>query len=221
MKYNIPNRNMRYVICDICGFKYHRKDTTQITDKYNRHYGLIVCHKDRDVTNQQSRPVTNATETLISRPQYVRPREDFNFYSQTLANQLPGQPVNCLCVGNPLSNYVDLYWEQSGSAGVSPITGYMITRANPQGAYQFTVISNTNNSVTYYSDISSDNTQQYSYQVAAINSVGTGPLSVLFFWPSNDMIWSDVQFLVCSQNNYTISANGNGIRINHTTSGII
>jgi hypothetical protein len=97
----------------------------------------------------------------------------------------------------------------------------MITRADPQGAYQFTVISNTNNSVTYYSDISSDNTQQYSYQVAAINSAGTGPSSVLFFWPSNDMLWSDVQFLVCSQNNYTILANGNEIRINHTTAGII
>ncbi len=218
-----PSRDMRHVICDVCGFKFHMKDTVKINDKYNRLYGLIVCKADADRTNAQDRPFNLNNETIIANPTYVRPRQDLTYIANSQDDRVPGAPTNGQALSNPFYSYIDLYWDAPTDNGSSPITGYIVQRAEPQLSTYVTVVSDTETSSTYYSDTSADIATSYSFRVAAINGFGTGAYSPDFFWPSDENMWHDINYLVLSQDSTQIVTTSDGIpiRLNHTEAGVI
>lgn len=225
MKYaliNPPPRNERYVICDVCGFKFHRKDTIEVNDIYNRHYGLIVCKSDYDKTNAQDRPFS-VDENILTATEYVRDRSTDTFVTNENDDRAPGKPTSGICYPNTLYSYIDLYWDAPGDNGSSPIIGYIVQRASPQQGAYTALSDNTETSAAYYSDTTANISSEYSFKVAAINSFGIGPYSDEFFWPTFIGIWHDISYLVASQDNsvLTTSDTGYGIRVNHTEAGIV
>ncbi len=218
-----PSRDNRYVICDVCGFKFHMKDTVKINDRYNRLNGLIVCRSDADKTNAQERPFNMGNENILASPTYVRPRQSLTYIANENDDRLPGPPTNGQALANPFYSYIDLYWDAPTDNGSSPIIGYKIQRAAPQLGPYDTIVTDTETSSTYYSDTSADISILYSFRVAAINGFGIGPYSVEFFWPSDANPWHDLIFLVLSQDNTQIMTTSDGIpiRLNHTDAGVI
>lgn len=87
--------------------------------------------------------------------------------SPTPSATVPDAPI--LNTADPISmNQVDLSWTASAEGG-SPVTGYSI--------YRDSIEINQVGNVTTYQDLTVSTTVTYTYQVAAINSAGTGPLS--------------------------------------------
>jgi len=51
-----PGNERYFVLCDLCGKKFRKRDTVQIQDRFNLLNKLVVCHKDAERTNEQARP---------------------------------------------------------------------------------------------------------------------------------------------------------------------
>lgn len=188
MKYS---RSDRWVICDVCGFKYHAKDVIKINDRYNRHFGLVVCKNDADPTNQQDVPY-KYKETIVSDIHKIRPRPDLQFVVNPNDNRLPSAPSNGFARPSTLSNTIDLFWDGPSDSGSSGIITYTIKRASPQLGIETTLISSNNS--TYYNDTAADSSGVYSYTLAATNGFGTGPYSAPFFYPSQQ-VQSDIIYI--------------------------
>lgn len=75
------------------------------------------------------------------------------------------------------SSQINLNWTAPSNEGGSPVTGYEIDRTviDPDGVYRHPIVpivSNTNSTVTAYSDTGLSQNTQYAYWVRAINSFG-------------------------------------------------
>ena len=198
-----PGNGYVYVICDVCGGKFHQKDTVLIKDSWNLQNNLVVCRKDVDKANAQLRPSTTY-EKPVPYPEKLRPPQKDQYVSNSIAAQLPSAPQQLTATINPLNGYIDLNWLGPEDSGSGYIIGYQITRAEPQYAYQFTLNSNTNTSLTFYEDITSDITHFYTYQVAAINGYGVGAVSNLALFPSQN-VSSTINYLTVSQTNFVLT----------------
>lgn len=218
-----PSRDKRYVTCDICGFKFHKKDTIAVGDKYNRDFGLIVCKSDYSPTNVQDTPFNFKPEVILAEPSYVRPRVPPNYILNSNDSRLPSAPLNCKALADPFLPIIDLYWDGPSDNGSSGVIGYMVQRASPQLSTYVTIASNTNTSAGYYTDSTANINTYYSYRVAAINTFGVGPYSVDFYWPSDNNIWHDINYLALSQDTTQILSTSSGIpiRLNHTEVGVV
>ncbi len=215
------SRNNRWVICDICGFKFHSKDTVKVTDKYNRHYGLVVCKNDVDKTNAQDRPFT-FRETIVTSTDKIRPRQEATYLLNEYDDRLPGAPTNGQAMVDPIANYINLYWDAPLDNGSSAIIGYTVKRATPQLSTHTTIVAQTDSSAAYYQDVTGDVSTFYSYQVAAINTFGTGDYSVPFYWPKLNVLWEDINYLTVSQDGTVLTtSSGIPIRVNHTEVGVV
>jgi len=215
-----PGREFVKVKCDVCGGLFYQKDTIPINDKYNLQHGLLVCKKDADQINEQVLP-NNHFERPISQPELLRPERGDQFSVNELDDRLPGAPRLPFTAPNPINDNIDLFWQGPEDTGSSGIIGYKIERASPQLSYYDTIEVNTNEGATYYTDLTADVTQEYSYRVSAINSFGTGSPSIDFFWPTNQVPFSDVQYLIISPNNETLLIGPYYLRMNHQGEGIV
>lgn len=179
-----PGIKYRYVICDVCGGKFHVKDTVQITDRYNTLNKLIVCRKDADKTNPQAYPV-HIKETLLTDRTYVRSESPDSYIVNSASDRVPSAPGKPEITINPLSGILQAQWLGPQDPGSSPITGYKIITADPQVFIEYVVTENTNSETPYYllvgEDTAPDEAQVYA--VAAYNSVGMGPYSEWGYFP--------------------------------------
>ena len=198
-----PGSENYYVICDVCGFKYHKKDTVQIQDRFNLQNRLVVCHKDIDKVNAQSRPY-KAREYRA--PKLVRPEPNQQNYPEVPnlnSDTAPGIVANLIAFADPLTNAIDLWWLGPIDGGTDPITGYVIYQSNPQLSTPLVICANTLSGSPSYQDTLTPVNTQCTYQVAAINSYGTGPLSAVAFYPTVEVDVS-VQYFVGSAPNYPV-----------------
>lgn len=217
-----PSRSKRYLICDICGCKFHQQDTVQITDPYSRQYGFIVCKRDYDQSNVQDRPFLLKGDTILAQPTYVRPRTSEVYIPNPNDDRLPGKPTNGRAIPNPLEDLIDLYWDAPGDHGSSGIVEYRIERAQPQLFSYEVITTGSSSSSTYYSDITANVNLEYSYKIAAINTFGMGPYSDEFFWPVRINPDIEIDYLVSSQDGASITTgSGLSIRVNYPELGVI
>lgn len=178
-----PGSDNYYVICDVCGFKYRKKDTTQVQDRFNLQNRLIVCRQDLDKVNDQSRPF-KARE--YKAPKLVRPEPDQQHYPEVpnpRGSMAPGQVTNLIAFADPLTEAIDLWWLGPIDGGDGPVTGYVIYQAIPQLSNPIIINANTLNGSPFYQDTITPVDAQCTYQVAAINEYGAGPLSAIAFYP--------------------------------------
>ena len=90
---------------------------------------------------------------------------------------IPCKPTS-LSATSVSSSQINLNWATPRNEGGSPITGYEIDRTviDPDGVYRnpiVPIVSNTNSTVTAYSDTGLSQNTHYAYWVRAINSFGT------------------------------------------------
>lgn len=198
-----PGSGFVYVICDVCGGKFRRKDTQLVRDKYNFQNGLVVCKKDLDRINEQVLP-NKIKESVISAPETLQTEKADQFAAQLIDDRLPGAPRLPFTQVNPINDTIDLFWQGPEDNGSSPISGYKIQQTTPQGAPFITLESSTGTNATYYQDLVSNVNLIYAYRVAAINSFGTGAYSEEFYWPtpnreqlaSNYIVTSDTMLVI-------------------------
>ncbi len=181
-----PGSDNYYVICDVCGKKFRKKETVRVTDKFNLQNNLIVCLNDVDKANPQLRPF-KAREYRA--PKWVRPENIGPEINQT-ATELPSAPQQLQVFGDTLNPYIDLSWLGPLSCGSSDIIGYVIYQSNPQGGPINILNANTNTPATAYIDNLSPLAGYYTYYVAAINQAGVGPISNPALWPYQIASWS-------------------------------
>src|SRR3989454_746520 len=72
------------------------------------------------------------------------------------------------------SSQISLSWTAPTDNGGSAITGYKIERSTDGGLTWSTIVSNSGNTATTYSDTGLAHATTYTYRVSAINSAGTG-----------------------------------------------
>lgn len=219
-----PGDDNRFVICDICGCKFRVYQTVKIEDKYNLSNNLIVCFQDADKVNEGLYPIT-IKETLLKRPDYVRPEGADVYIENENDDRLPGAPRNLRAIPHPLNDSILLTWDGPIDCGSGSIVGYRITRAHPQLSYQFVLISNTDSFNTQYEDTVSNMSELSTYQVAAITDLGIGPYSDYAFYPSvgTDIAWLDIEYLALSDDLSILETSDTGyyIRLNHTEGGVV
>lgn len=193
------------------------KDTVKINDRYNRLNELIVCRADVDKTNPQDRPFNMGNEAILANPTYVRPRQSLTYVNNENDDRLPGAPTNGQALVNPLSNTIDLFWDAPSDNGSSAIIGYLVQRASPQLGYYLDLSSNTETSSTYFNDATSTLSEFASYQVSAINTFGTGPVSSPIFWPTPNYLWLAIEYIVAGDGTAILDGNGDFLVTNVST----
>jgi len=98
--------------------------------------------------------------------------------SATTNTQLfPPQPPTNLSATAVSSSQINLSWNAPSNNGGSPITGYKINRSDDGGTTWITLVQNTQNTGTTYSDTGLSPSTTYTYRVSAINSIGTSSTS--------------------------------------------
>ena len=85
---------------------------------------------------------------------------------------VPQAPTGLTATGTLLK--INLNWTAPGDNGGSSITGYMIERSNNGGSTWSTLVADTGNTDTTYSDNHVLPLKTYTYRVSAINDVGVG-----------------------------------------------
>src|SRR3989454_637216 len=83
-------------------------------------------------------------------------------------------PPTGLAASASSSSQISLSWTAPTDNGGSAITGYKIERSTDGGTTWRTLVANTGNTATTYSDTGLTHTTTYTYRVSAINSAGTG-----------------------------------------------
>lgn len=93
-----------------------------------------------------------------------------NFETDPLATPSAALNLQAAATG---TNKVDLSWDAPTSNGGTPITGYQIERSADGSAWQ-TIVADTGNTDTTYSNTGLSSNTQYYYRVSALNTVGAG-----------------------------------------------
>lgn len=179
----------RYVICDLCGGKYHVDQMTLIKDKYNLLYGLLVCPKDVEKTNQQNTPFQARKEHVVN-PRLVRTEStDLNYTfitdPQDIDTGISEVVANATLASEPLylktrlssSTIVQFEWFSPQSLGSGRLLGWAIKRESPLGGGFSVINSNTGAVDTSYIDSTVIAATQYNYKVACVTTAGIGAYS--------------------------------------------
>ncbi len=88
----------------------------------------------------------------------------------------PSTPQNLMA--NAISpSQINLVWTAPANTGGSSITGYMIERSTDSGSTWSTIMTNTANVDTTYSDTGLAHSTTYTYRVSSINEIGTSSTS--------------------------------------------
>src|SRR3989475_348623 len=100
--------------------------------------------------------------------------ESSNIIPQAAAQIVPNLPAPPTGLTTPFvySSQISTSWHAPLN-GVYPVTGYQIERSTDNGTTWTTIVSNTGNTGTWYSNYHLLGSTAYSYRVSAINSVGT------------------------------------------------
>src|SRR6058998_2540166 len=96
--------------------------------------------------------------------------------SATTLAVAPSPPTG-LAASASSSSQISLSWTAPMDNGGSAITGYKIERSTDGGTTWSTLVANTGNTATTYSDTGLTHTTTYTYRVSAINSIGTSSAS--------------------------------------------
>src|SRR3989442_677388 len=99
-----------------------------------------------------------------------------NTASATTLAVAPSSPTG-LAATAVSSSQISLTWTAPTDNGGSAITGYKIERSTNGGTTWSTLVANTGNTATAYSDTGLAHTTTYTYRVSAINSIGTSSAS--------------------------------------------
>ncbi len=99
---------------------------------------------------------------------------DSSGIAQTTTFDVPQSPTS-LSIG-ATSSSLNLIWLEPDNDGGTPITGYQIERKVVGGEFEI-LISNTGSTTTVYDDTGLTSDTTYTYQVSAINAVGTSSSS--------------------------------------------
>src|SRR5207249_9676459 len=75
------------------------------------------------------------------------------------------------------SSQINLTWTTPTDNGGSAITGYKIERSTDGGTTSTTLVANTGNTATTYSDTGLAHTTDYNYRASAINAIRTRSVS--------------------------------------------
>lgn len=178
-----PGSGYIWVVCDICGKEYRRKDTVLVNDPFNTQHGLVVCKWDLDQRNDQALP-NRIRESVVPAPELIRVEKPDQFVTNDNDDTVPTAPRNLVATLSPIEDIIALYWDGPEDPGSSGIIGYEIIRTVPLGS-PVTIESQTATSATYYEDLTGDVDETYEYTVAAINSFGKGPASNIAYYPIN------------------------------------
>jgi len=206
-----PGDGSYYVMCDVCGRKFRRKDTVYITDKFNLQNRLVVCKADKDKAQPQLRPF-KARE--YKAPKIVRPKPGYVYVTNTGTNTLPSAPTLLVATGDPLITAIDVSWQGPDMSGSSAITGYNVYQAYPQLGVN--ILLATVSDCTFYQDTTSNISNFYTYQVAAVNSAGVGPLSNIAFWPYDN---TDLSVTYLTMGGGALSMGGNAMTMGDLNRG--
>lgn len=179
--YNYPGDGFLYVICDICGRKVRQRDTQIITDKWNPHRNLVVCHRDVDQTNQQSIPI-QVKDYPLPDPKGVRSEPPDQYLTNPTNDRVPTAPQELVVTYQYASGAAYLVWQAPIDPGSDAVQGYLIYRAEPQYT-TYELIWTTTNANTTYLDSDNDDGSFASYYVVAFNSAGNSPASNEAFYP--------------------------------------
>lgn len=201
-----PGPDYYYVICDVCGKKFRKKDTCYIVDKFNLQNRLLVCFEDKDKAQPQLRPF-KAREYRA--PELTRPDVKIPDILNPAGDIVPSAPTQVQAVLDPLTNNIDLLWLGPTDNGSDTVIGYAIYQSNPQLAGSILIDANTLNSSPFYQDPTTPITAICSYQVAAINSYGQGALSAPAYFPSLQVDLS-IQYLIVTPGGYVLDISGSG-----------
>lgn len=198
-----------FVICDVCGKKYRVYETVKVRDRYSTQNNLIVCHGDVDKINPQIYPIY-LRDDLLANKEFVRPEQAIRYVANPDSDVLPSAPQNLRLEGAPFTDNVYLTWDGSDVYGSSPLIGYNIYCANPQLSTYFIIALVANDSA--YIDINSLATSdESSYYVTAVSSLGESAPSNVALWPTS-RVSSDVNYLITSDTQYVVST-GSGAYI--------
>lgn len=202
------SRQNRYALCDVCGFQYHIKDLIKVNAPRHQQHNLLVCRRDLDKLNPQTDPIGNIADKLLTNTDKVRVEvEDGNQAVNLDDDRLPSKPLFGKAVVDPIQDKVTLYWEGPYDSGTSAIIGYKVVRSEPPGGPEDILTLNTENGSPYYFDSSSDTSATYTYRVAAVTALGTGPYSDYIFWPIETPI-SDVIYILTEDNKILSTEDG-------------
>lgn len=179
----------RWVICDLCGGKYHLDQMTRIRDKFNLLFGLMVCPKDVEKTNAQNTPFKARKEHVVN-PALVRPESTEVSYlfitdPQDIDSGASDIVVNTILASAPMylkvrlvsSSVVQFEWFSPEELGSGRLLGWAVKRESPLGGGFTVLTSNTGLVDTSYTDGSVAASTQYNYQVACVTTAGIGAYS--------------------------------------------
>ena len=95
-----------------------------------------------------------------------------NTATATTFNTVPSSPLG-LTATPTSSSQINLSWSAPADNGGTLINGYKIERSTNGGVSWSTLVANTTNTSTTYSDTGLSTAKTYTYRVSAINHVGT------------------------------------------------
>jgi len=204
-----PRDGMHYIYCDICGRKIRSGDSVLLTGYHSDKKNLVVCPDDADITNPQEF-IRSFRERQISNPKYIRSEGADSFQDNPNDDRVPSAPRFLEVVGASASG-IELSWFGPDDAGSSAIIGYSVQRSTPCGATYSTIKANTGSPLTSYTDTTGSITENYGYQVAAINGAGTGGYSEEACYPPS--FQAGGTYVTGESDNVVLSEDGNSFVI--------
>lgn len=145
--------------------------------KINRNGSTIVANTGNTTTHYDNTGLTQGTGysyTIQAINQGGTSSASTSIAARTW--DVPSAPLN-LGATAITTTRIDLSWSTPNSNGGTPINGYKIERENSCSGAFSTIVANTTNTQTTYSNTGLTANTCYKYKVSAMNKVGTGTAS--------------------------------------------